>query len=136
MNTWTRLPIINTSHIVFIDAYNVEELENNDSREVLKLHPFLAPIKVTVLPLVKKLEPKAQEVFDILSKEMMTEYDSAGNIGKRYRRQDAIGTPFCVTVDFDSLEDESVTVRDRDSMEQKRIKISDVVEYLKKQIVL
>ncbi|HEY8365005.1 MAG TPA: glycine--tRNA ligase [Haloplasmataceae bacterium] len=114
---------------ILTDSYELEQLENGETREVLHLHPYLAPYKVAVLPLVKKLEDKALEVYDMLRKEFMTEYDSTGNIGKRYRRQDAIGTPYCVTIDFDTLDDEKVTVRDRDSMKQERIKINDLNAY-------
>lgn len=121
---------------VFTDAYEEETLENGDTREVLHLHPFLAPYKVAVLPLVKKLEEPAEELYQMLAKHFMTDYDVTGNIGKRYRRQDAIGTPFCVTFDFDSLEDKAVTVRFRDSMEQVRIPIDQLVDYISRQIQL
>jgi len=114
-----------------VDAYDEEQLDGDDSRVVLRLHPALAPIKAAVLPLSKKLGDGAAKVFEQLSKEFMCEYDEAGSIGKRYRRQDEIGTPFCITYDFDSEEDCSVTVRHRDSMEQERIKIEDLVEYVR-----
>ena len=115
------------------EAYTVEELER-DTRVVLKLHPYLAPYKVAVLPLSKKLQDKAGEVFNMLSKHFGCTYDENQNIGKRYRRQDAIGTPYCVTVDFDTMEDGCVTVRDRDTMEQERIKIEDLKDYIEKRI--
>ena len=115
------------------EAYTVEELER-DTRVVLKLHPYLAPYKVAVLPLSKKLQDKAGEVFNMLSKHFACTYDENQNIGKRYRRQDAIGTPYCVTVDFDTMEDGCVTVRDRDTMEQERIKIEDLKDYIEKRV--
>ena len=101
-------------------------------RTVLRFHPALAPIKIGVLPLSKKLNEGAEKVFTQLSKKYNCEYDDRGNIGKRYRRQDEIGTPFCVTYDFDSEEDGAVTVRDRDTMEQERIKIEDLDAYFEK----
>ncbi|HEY8435823.1 MAG TPA: glycine--tRNA ligase [Haloplasmataceae bacterium] len=116
------------------DAYDVETLENGDTRDVLRLHPALAPYKVAVLPLVKKLEPKADEVYDLLRKEFMTAYDVSGNIGRRYRRQDSIGTPFCVTIDYETLENETVTVRHRDTMEQIRLPIIKVAQYIHERI--
>jgi len=111
-----------------VDAYDEEELEG-DTRVVLRLHPALAPIKVAVLPLSKKLAEGAGELYAQLSKKFMCEYDEAGSIGKRYRRQDEIGTPFCITYDFESEEDGSVTIRHRDSMEQERVKIADLDAY-------
>lgn len=119
---------------VLTSAYEEQALEDGDSREVLHLDKRLAPVKVAVLPLVNKLNDKATEIYNKLSKEFVCEFDTSGKIGKRYRRQDAIGTPYCVTVDFDTLEDESVTVRDRDSMEQVRIKIEDLTDYINKMI--
>jgi len=119
---------------VLCDSYEEEVLENGETRQVLHLHPFLAPIKVAVLPLVKKLEDKALEIYDELRKEFMADFDVSGNIGRRYRRQDAIGTPFCVTIDFDTLEDGTVTVRDRDTMAQERVKVSELKEYLAERI--
>ena len=116
------------------DSYEKEEVGDGDVRTVLHLHPYLAPYKVAVLPLSKKLSDKAGEVYDMLSKSFMCDYDEAGSIGKRYRREDEIGTPYCVTVDFDTLEDECVTIRDRDTMEQERIKISEIKEYISKKI--
>ena len=113
------------------NAYDEEKIAEDDTRTVLHLHPALAPYKVAVLPLSKKLSEKALEVYDLLSKEFMCDYDEAGSIGKRYRREDEIGTPFSVTVDFDTETDGCVTVRDRDTMEQIRIKIEEVSEYIK-----
>ena len=112
--------------------YDEEELEGGDVRTVLHFHPALAPVKIGVLPLSKKLNEGAEKVFAQLSKKYNCEYDDRGNIGKRYRRQDEIGTPFCVTYDFDSEEDGAVTVRDRDTMEQERIKIEDLDAYFEK----
>ena len=97
----------------------------------MHFHPALAPFKAAVLPLVKKLTPKAEEIYDMLSKKFMVDFDEAGTIGKRYRREDEIGTPFCITVDFDTIEkDNCVTVRDRDTMEQQRVAIDDLVKFL------
>jgi glycyl-tRNA synthetase len=119
-----------TCLVLLCDAYDEEEVAEGDIRIVLRLHPAVAPIKAAVLPLSKKLAEPAQKIYEDLSKYFMADYDDAGSIGKRYRRQDEIGTPFCVTVDFDSLEDNSVTVRNRDSMEQVRIKIDELYEYV------
>ena len=116
------------------DAYDEETDEKGDTRVVLRLHPALAPFKCAVLPLSKKLAEPAGEVFDMLAKDFMVDYDDAGSIGKRYRREDEIGTPFCITYDFDSLEDGCVTVRDRDTMEQTRIKIDELKDYIAKKI--
>lgn len=110
-------------------AYDEEELEGGDVRTVFHFHPAIAPIKVGVLPLSKKLNEGAEKVFAQLSKKYNCEFDDRGTIGKRYRRQDEIGTPFCVTYDFDSEEDGAVTVRDRDTMKQERIKIADLDAY-------
>lgn len=110
-------------------AYDEEELEGGDMRTVMHFHPALAPVKIGVLPLSKKLNEGAEKVFEELSKYYNCEYDDRGNIGKRYRRQDEIGTPYCITYDFESEEDGMVTVRDRDSMGQERIKISELKEY-------
>ncbi len=112
------------------DAYDEEEIGEGDVRVVLRLAPVLAPVKAAVLPLSKKLSDKALEVYGELCKKYNCEYDDAGSIGKRYRRQDEIGTPVCITVDFDTLEDGAVTVRDRDTMEQKRIKIEELDSYM------
>lgn len=116
---------------VLSDAYTEEEIDD-DSRVVLKLHPTLAPVKIAVFPLLKnkpELVEKAHKLFGQLSQQFTSEFDDNGNIGKRYRRQDEIGTPYCVTVDFDTLEDQSVTVRDRDTMKQERVKIDELVVY-------
>ena len=117
------------------DAYDKERLGDNDERIVMHFKPALAPVKVAVLPLSKKLSDKAYAVFEDLNNEFRCEFDEAGSIGKRYRRNDAIGTPFCVTYDFDSENDESVTVRHRDSMEQERVKIADLKDYIRKELV-
>ena len=116
------------------NAYDIENLEDGETREVLRLKPYLAPYTCAVLPLTNKLSNEAEELRAMLAKEFNCDYDVSGKIGKRYRRQDAMGTPFCVTFDFDSLEDKCVTVRDRDTMAQERIKIDDLVEYLKNKI--
>ena len=116
------------------NSYFEEEVGEGDTRTVLKLHPALAPYKVAVLPLSKKLSEKADEVYSELSKYFMCDYDEAGSIGKRYRREDEIGTPYCVTVDFDTLEDGCVTIRDRDTMEQIRIKIEEVKKYVEEKL--
>jgi glycyl-tRNA synthetase len=116
------------------NAYDEEEIAEGDVRTVLHLHPALAPYKVAVLPLSKKLSEKAEEVYSKLSKKFMCDYDEAGSIGKRYRREDEIGTPYCVTIDFDTLEDESVTIRDRDTMEQVRVKIDELEAWLQEKI--
>lgn len=112
------------------NSYEEEAIAEGDTRVVLHLHPALAPYKVAVLPLSKKLSEKAEEVYTKLSKKFMCDYDEAGSIGKRYRREDEIGTPYCVTIDFDTLEDNCVTVRDRDTMEQVRIKIDELEDYI------
>ncbi len=114
------------------DAYDEEAVGDNDVRTVLRLHPALAPFKAAVLPLSKKLGDKALEIRNMLSKYFMVDYDDAGSIGKRYRRQDEIGTPICITYDFDSENDGCVTVRDRDTMQQERIKIDALREYIEK----
>ena len=116
------------------NAYDEETDEKGDTRVVMHFHPALAPFKAAVLPLSKKLSEKATEVYSELSKYFAVDYDDAGSIGKRYRREDEIGTPICITYDFDSLEDNCVTVRDRDTMEQKRIPISELKKYIEKVI--
>lgn len=117
------------------NAYEEEELEGGDSRVVMHFHPAIAPYKVAVLPLQKKaLGEKSEEIFRNLSKKFSATYDETASIGKRYRRQDEIGTPYCVTVDFDTLEDNCVTVRERDSMQQERVAIADLDEYLAKRM--
>lgn len=117
-----------------VDAYDEEELEGGDVRTVLRLHPALAPFKAAVLPLSKKLSDDAFKVYEMLSKKFMVDFDETGSIGKRYRRQDEIGTPFCITFDFDSLNDNSVTIRDRDSMTQVRIPIDEVAKYIEEKL--
>ena len=112
-----------------------EAYEVVDDREVLKLHPYLAPYKVAVLPLIKKNHSeKAKEIYQLLSKNFMTNYDEAGNIGKRYRRNDVIGTPFCVTIDDETINNNTVTIRERDTMEQTIINVSELVDYIEKRI--
>lgn len=117
-----------------VDAYDEEELEGGETRHLFRFHPALAPYKAAVLPLSKKLSDKAREIFADLSERFMVDFDDAGSIGKRYRRHDEIGTPFCVTYDFDSEADGQVTVRERDSMEQKRMPIGELKGYLEGQI--
>ena len=126
------------SMMAFLMAAYDEEQVNDDTRTVLRLHPRLAPYKVAVLPLSKKdtLLPKAEEVLRSLQPHFMCDYDITQAIGKRYRRQDEIGTPYCVTIDFDTLEDNAVTVRERDSMEQQRIPVANLVAYLNEQLAL
>ena len=116
------------------NAYEEEEIAEGDTRTVLHLHPALAPYKVAVLPLSKKLSEKADEVYQKLSKKFMCDYDETGSIGKRYRREDEIGTPYCITVDFETENDNSVTIRDRDTMEQVRIKIDELENWLDEKI--
>ena len=116
------------------NAYEEQEIAEGDTRTVLHLHPALSPYKVAVLPLSKKLSEKADEVYSKLSKKFMCDYDEAGSIGKRYRREDEIGTPYCVTIDFDTLEDDSVTIRDRDTMEQVRVKIDELENCLQEKM--
>ncbi len=118
------------------EAYDEEEIGDNDTRVVLRFHPALAPVKVAVLPLSKKLSDDAFKVYEELSRSYVCEFDETGSIGKRYRRQDEIGTPFCVTFDFDSLEDKCVTVRERDSMNQVRIPIDELNDHFKDKILL
>ena len=120
---------------VLCDSYEKEELADGTNREVMKFHPFLAPYKVAVLPLVKKFhQEKALEIYKELSKSFMTTYDEAGNIGKRYRRCDAIGTPFCITVDDETIKNNTVTIRDRDTMEQITLNLDEVVNYIQEKI--
>ena len=116
------------------NAYDEEEIGEGDVRTVLRLHPALAPFKAAILPLTKKLSEKSDEIYNELSKYFMIDTDVSGSIGKRYRRQDEIGTPFCITVDFDTLEDDCVTVRFRDTMEQERIKISELKDFIEKSL--
>jgi len=122
---------------VLVEAYDEENLGTQDKpdvRTVMRFHPALAPYKACVLPLSKKLSEQAGEVYDMLAKKFCVDYDETGSIGKRYRRQDEIGTPLCITYDFESVDDGCVTVRDRDTMEQERIKIEDLVSYIEKKI--
>ena len=117
-----------------VDAYDEEELEGGDVRTVMHLHPALAPYKAAVLPLSKKLSDKADEVYSMLAKKFNVEYDETGSIGKRYRRQDEIGTPYCVTIDFDTIEDNCVTIRDRDTMEQVRVNIDELENWIAEKV--
>ena len=117
-----------------VEAYDEEQLDEKDSRVVMRFHPYLAPFKAAVLPLSKKLSDKADAVREQLAKDFMVDFDDAGSIGKRYRRQDEIGTPFCVTYDFDSVEDGCVTVRDRDTMQQERVKIDELNAYISEKV--
>ena len=118
------------------DAYDEEVVDEakNDIRVVMRLHPALAPFKAAILPLSKKLSEPAREVYTKLAKKFMVDYDDAGSIGKRYRRQDEIGTPYCITFDFDSLEDQAVTIRDRDTMSQERVKIDDLPAWIESKL--
>ena len=123
--------------MILCNSYEKELLENGDTREVMKFHPFLAPYKVAVLPLVKKYhKEKASEVYKAFSKNFMTTYDETGSIGKRYRRQDVIGTPFCITVDEETITNGTVTIRDRDTMEQITLKTDDAIKYVEERIKL
>ena len=125
-----------------VEAYDEEvvDAEKNDVRTVMRFHPALAPFKCAVLPLSKKLGGKALELRDALARDFMVDYDDAGSIGKRYRRQDEIGTPFCITLDFQTVGDDTtpadhcVTVRERDSMEQVRIPMSEVTTYIAERV--
>lgn len=117
-----------------VNAYEEEQLEDGQSRVVMRFHPALAPYKACVLPLSKKLSEEALEVYSELAKYFNVDYDDAGSIGKRYRRNDEIGTPFCITYDFESKDDACVTIRHRDSMAQERVKIEDLVDYINKAI--
>ena len=121
-----------------VDAYDEEVLVDGkgkeDIRTVLRLHPALAPYKVAILPLSKKLEEVALPIYQELSKHFMVDYDASGSIGKRYRREDEIGTPFCICVDFDTQEQQAVTIRDRDTMEQVTVPVSDVKAYIEERL--
>ena len=122
---------------IVCEAYDEEEIgegDKSDVRTVMHLHPALAPVKAAILPLTKKLKEPAVELYTKLAKKWNVEYDEAGQIGKRYRRQDEIGTPFCITYDFDTLEDGCVTVRDRDTMAQERVKIDELIDYIDKKL--
>ena len=117
------------------NAYEEEQLADGSTREVMHFHPFLAPYKVAVLPLMKKYHSeKAKEVYHNLAKNFMTTYDETGNIGKRYRRQDVAGTPFCITIDEETLNNNTVTIRDRDTMEQVTLPLDEVVSYIEERI--
>lgn len=116
------------------NSYELQDLGEGDSRVVLHLHPSIAPFKLAILPLSKKLNEKSNEIYDMLSKKFNCDYDESGSIGKRYRREDEIGTPYCVTVDFDTLNDNKVTIRDRDTMEQIRISIDEIENYIEEKL--
>ena len=120
---------------ILSDSYHEEELENGETREVLKISPILAPYKICVLPLAKKYHSeKAEEIFNMLSKHFMITYDETGSIGKRYRREDAIGTPFCITIDDETINNNTVTIRNRDTMQQVTINVDEIVDYVSKEI--
>ena len=120
---------------ILFDAYHEDTLDDGSTREVLSLHPYLAPYKVAVLPLVKKYHSeKALEVYNKLSKSFMTTYDETGNIGKRYRREDVIGTPFCITIDDETINNNTVTIRNRDTMEQITLNFDEVENYIQERI--
>ena len=120
---------------VLCDAYHEEELEDGTTREVMKFHPYLAPYKACILPLVKKYHSeKAMEIYKKLSKSFMVTYDESGSIGKRYRREDAMGTPYCITIDEETINNGTVTIRDRDTMEQTTIKVEDIEKYIEERI--
>ena len=121
---------------ILCEAYKEEELEDGTIREVLSLNPVLAPYKVAILPLVKKIHgEKSEEIYQKLSKLFMCNYDDAGSIGKRYRRNDIIGTPYCITVDDETLNNNIVTIRDRDTMEQISINIEDIEKFIEEKIM-
>jgi len=119
--------------MTMLSAYTEEEVDG-ETRVVMKFKPHVAPYKIAVLPLVKKLDKDAQKIWETLKEHFNTDYDLTGSIGKRYRRQDEIGTPYCITIDFDTLEDNAVTIRDRDTMKQERIKIEKLVNYIKEKL--
>ena len=122
---------------ILFNSYNKETLPSGEEREVMKFHPYLAPYKVTILPLIKKYHSqKAKELYKELSKNFMCSYDDSGNIGKRYRRSDITGTPFALTIDDETLNNDTVTIRDRDTMEQITLKVSEVVKYIEERIKL
>ena len=120
---------------VLCEFYDEQQLENGETRVVYHFHPAIAPYKVAILPLQKNLSEKAREIYKTLSKHFMCTYDEAGSIGKRYRRQDQIGTPYCVTIDFETLENDTVTIRDRDSMEQIRLNVKDLANYVQDKLL-
>ena len=117
------------------NGYEEEKIDEKDSRIVLHLHPAIAPFKAAVLPLSKKLSDKANEVYEKLVKNFSVDYDEIGSIGKRYRREDEIGTPYCITIDFDTLEDNTVTIRDRDTMEQVRVNIDELTKWIEDKLI-
>lgn len=119
---------------ILIDAYNEEELEDGTTRIVMKFHPAIAPVKIGILPLTKKLSEKAEEVYALLSKHFNVDFDERGSVGKRYRRYDESGTPYCVTIDFDTLDDQMVTIRDRDTMEQSRHSIDELINIFREKL--
>ena len=121
---------------VFCDAYDEEKINEDDSRVLLHLHPALAPFKAAILPLTKHQSELANSLYQDLVQSFEVDYDVSGSIGKRYRRQDAIGTPYCITVDFDTEKDQTVTIRNRDTMEQTRIAIQDIKAFLMKETQL
>jgi glycyl-tRNA synthetase len=130
----TSVGVDRTCLALLVNAYSEEQLEGGDTRTVMRFHPALAPIKVAVLPLSKKLAEPAQALQASLRRHFNTFYDASGNIGRRYRRQDEVGTPFCVTIDFETESDGKVTVRHRDSMEQDRVPLEGVVQYLRDRV--
>ena len=132
----TAMGVDRTSLALLVNAYEEEELEGGESRTVMRFHPALAPIKVAILPLSKKLSEPARRIEQELRRHFNAFYDEGGNIGRRYRRQDEIGTPFCVTYDFESEDDGKVTVRERDSMNQERIPVEGLVSYLRERLEL
>ena len=127
---------VDRAFLAFVsDAYNEEKLEDGETRVVLKLSSVLAPFKAAVLPLTKKLSSGAKELYKKLSFEFVVDYDDAGSIGKRYRRQDEIGTPYCITFDYESVENNTVTIRERDTMEQKRVEINSLRSFLGEKVL-
>jgi glycyl-tRNA synthetase len=118
---------------MLLNAYH-EEPDKDETRVVLRFHPAVAPIKIAVLPLSKKLGEEARKVHALVRPQFMSQYDDTGSIGKRYRRQDEIGTPLCVTVDFETLNDRAVTIRDRDSMEQVRVPVEELVDKVREML--
>jgi glycyl-tRNA synthetase len=130
----TSMGVDRTCLALLVDAYTEEEVEGGETRNVMRLSPTIAPIKAAVFPLSKKLAEPARALHADLSRTMNAFYDDAGNIGRRYRRQDEVGTPFCVTYDFDSKDDGKVTVRERDTMKQTRVPLEGVVAYVRERV--
>jgi glycyl-tRNA synthetase len=130
----TSMGVDRTCLALLVDAYREEEIEGGETRKVMRLSPGIAPIKAAVLPLSKKLGEPARALHADLGRTLNAFYDDAGNIGRRYRRQDEVGTPFCLTYDFDSADDGKVTVRERDSMAQTRVPIEGVVAYVRDRV--